>query len=259
MQITKLTWAGVSVCERDITILIDPIGSAKHITERPMFKSALMPKDFVPIDLASNVSAILITHAHQDHFDPDSIIKAFGHDVAVYLPLDSVHVATSAGLKNVIGVDVGDEYRVGDVFRVAATHSVDGFGTPQVAWIVKSHSETLAHFGDTIWHGFWWKIARKYGPIDVVCAPVNGPVLSVPFLPVQSSLHVSMTPEEAVEGAALLQAKHLLPIHYGTFHNPPDYTETSNILERVLRRAKETSINVLPLQPGESHVMGQLI
>ena len=32
----------------------------------------------------------------------------------------------------------------------------------------------ILHLGDTIFHGYWWRMARRHGPFDVVLAPING-------------------------------------------------------------------------------------
>ncbi|WP_367756088.1 hypothetical protein [Ammoniphilus sp. 3BR4] len=60
-----------------------------------------------------------------------------------------------------------------------------------------------------------------------------------------------MTPEEAVEAAKILGVQKLIPIHYGTFNNPPNYIETPNLMERLQCRAQEQKVDLEILIPGE--------
>lgn len=100
-------------------------------------------------------------------------------------------------------------------------------------------------------------MAREHGPIDIACLPVNGPILEVYGMPKQSGLPACMTPEEAVEAAMILGVQTLIPIHYGTFHNPPYYSETPHLMERLQRRAQEQKVNVEMLRPGESMTLAK--
>lgn len=167
------------------------------------------------------------------------------------LPEESVEVAQKAGFTQVVGMRVGSQHQHGEV-TVIATHSVDGFGTPQVAWLIEAEEQKVLHCGDTLWHGFWWIIARKYGPIDIACLPVNGPLLQVPGLDRQSEIEAVMSPEQAVDAAYLLGVKAMVPIHFGTFHNPPFYIETHEVVQRLLAAGEKRTVDVRILKSGEA-------
>lgn len=251
MKVQKLTWAGIAVTEKDTTLLIDPIDSIENVPDKPLVVRLGVPTEaFVPLVSLSQPKAILITHTHPDHFDPTSLLLAYGPLIPIFLPLESSRSAIKAGFKNVTGVNVNESFSL-EHLKVTATHSVDGFGSPQVAWVVESDNHKLIHAGDTLWHGYWWQIVHRFGGFDLACLPINGAVLEVPGLSEQSTLPACMAPEEAVEAAKLLGAKNLLPIHYQTFHHPPFYIETANPLERTIKRANEVSLAVKALQPGD--------
>lgn len=252
MIIQKLTWAGIALSVHRQTILIDPIEMEKEPPSGPFSANLGKPREkMIPLQQFRHASAVFITHLHPDHFDPLAIIAAFGKDIPVYVPMEVAGTAEKAGLRNVSGVRPGDSINIAS-FRVTATHAVDGFGSPQVSWIVQSDGQTVIHCGDTLWHGYWWQIARQYGPIRVAFLPVNGAVLTIPGLSEQSTLPACMTPEEAVEAARILGAETLVPIHFQTFHHPPHYIETPNLLARLERRAAERHVRIHVLNAGES-------
>ncbi|MBB5645872.1 hypothetical protein [Pedobacter cryoconitis] len=60
-----------------------------------------------------------------------------------------------------------------------------------------------------------------------------------------------MTPEEAAVAAHILQAKFVVPIHYGSLHKPPMYVETSNPIERFGHQLTTFDIRMLLAEPGE--------
>ncbi|MDF2683675.1 MAG: hypothetical protein K0R47_4865, partial [Brevibacillus sp.] len=158
--------------------------------------------------------------------------------------------ARAAGLKGVIGAAVGTTFELGDGVTVTAAPSVDGVGDVQVAWIVEGAGRRVIHCGDTLWHGYWWKMAQSFGPFDAAFLPVNGAVLEMPGrLP--SAQPICLTPEQAISAATILGAKTLVPIHYGAVHSPPVYTETPNLLPR-LAAAAEGKVKLSVMKPTDT-------
>ncbi len=243
MNVTKLTWAGVHVEYQGSAVLIDPIASINEKFGPPR-------EPFFPLPEAERVDAVLITHTHRDHFDPESVMKAYGDGVPILVPAASAQEVRKAGFRQVKGLGAGETEVVGSL-EVTATHSVDGYASPQAAWVVQGGGKKLIHCGDTLWHGYWWMIQHQFGAFDLACLPINGAVLTFSRL-VSVDEPACMTPEQAVSAALVLQAKRLLPIHYGTFHHPPVYMETPNALERLAATASTKQVDVCALQPGES-------
>ncbi len=42
--------------------------------------------------------------------------------------------------------------------------------------------QRVFHGGDTMFHGCWWLIARRFSPFDAVFLPANGAVVDAPHL-----------------------------------------------------------------------------
>src|SRR5438552_2075193 len=83
---------------------------------------------------------------------------------------------------------------------------IDGLGDPQVSWLVEAEGQRALHLGDMIFHGYWWRMARRHGPFDVVLTPINGAVIDFPHLQPPSPLAAALEPEQAALAGDLLQA-----------------------------------------------------
>ena len=118
-------------------------------------------------------------------------------------------------------------------FTLTALPAVDGTGDPQVSWLLEADGRRVLHLGDTMWHGWWWRIRERYGPPDVVLAPINGARLTLPHRRPASPLPGAMDPEQAALAAQLLQAERLVPIHYGGYEMPAVYEPVRDSLQRV--------------------------
>ncbi len=106
---------------------------------------------------------------------------------------------------------------------MAAVRASDATGDEQVSWIVSAGGKTVIHAGDTMWHGAWWKTGKAHGPIDVAFLPVNGAVINFPWTQPPASAPAVLTPEQAVDATAALEAGRLVPIHYGDMHHDDFY------------------------------------
>ena len=85
-----------------------------------------------------------------------------------------------------------------------AVPAVDGFGSPQVSWVVSDGETRLIHCGDTLWHGYWWQIAERFGPFDLAFLPINAAVAEFEYLQPPSELPAVLTPEQAAGAGHVL-------------------------------------------------------
>jgi L-ascorbate metabolism protein UlaG (beta-lactamase superfamily) len=243
MLIQRLNWAGALIESGHSRILIDPVYNSP---DSDLFGKPRL--DFSTMEETGNVDAILITHLHSDHFDPDYLTQHFGQ-VPILVPAGTENAVKERGLQNVKGMSLGDTFKLGD-WVVTASHSVDGLGDIQVSWIVNDGDKTIIHCGDTLWHGYWWQIEKEYGPFDAALLPINGPIVTEQGM-TKSIQPICMNPEQAVSAAKLLKVSLMIPIHYGTFHNPPVYIETEDAQTRVIKAADQENLNVRILQHQE--------
>ena len=249
MRLRHLGWAGVEIEHDGHTLLIDCLKDAFPLIRGEKMVSPLKP---------GGTTAALVTHLHPDHADPVAIAAALAPGAPVFRPEpnpgsgDDQRMTAQAeaqfretGLQPEI-VPPWKERKIGP-FRIVAVPSVDGFGDPQRGWIVEAGGTRILHAGDTLFHGYWWAIARAVGPLNVAFLPINGAVVRLPHLQPPSPHPAVMLPEEAAVAAQLLGVNVAVPIHYG-LRQPPEYVEIPRAVERFVEKAAE--LNGVPLIPA---------
>ncbi len=136
----------------------------------------------------------------------------------------------------------------GHDFLVVPVPAADGFGDPQVSWVIGAAGRRFIHCGDTIWHGHWRRIARAYGPFDIAFLPING-FTQTDLVPSTSEPY-SMTPETALQAARLLGAQLVVPIHFGRSPSPI-YIETEAPERRFVDEARRLGQAIRVMHAGE--------
>lgn len=258
VRITWLGWAGVEIEAQGERVVIDPLQDPAAVFAWLGERAGATPLPGV-VAAQPVASAGLLTHLHRDHADAAALAAALRADATVYEPVDyggenrerlaiiqADHELTAAGLVRHrvaawTGAGVGP-------FVFTALPAVDGTGDPQVSWLVEADGKRVLHLGDTMWHGWWWRIRDRYGPPDVVLAPINGARLTFPHRQPASSLPGAMEPEQAILAAELLQAERLVPIHYGGYDLPGVYEPVGEPLERLSAATDRAT----PMRLGET-------
>jgi L-ascorbate metabolism protein UlaG (beta-lactamase superfamily) len=264
MEVRWLGWAGVEIeCSGQsvvIDLLGDPLGVLAAVPEIAV--QTLMPHVVAPKNTGS-VLAGLCTHLHRDHADAKALVSALAPGAPVIHPagfggddhenfwlLQAESELQSAGLER-RSVSDWETLTVGP-FEISALPAVDGIGDPQVSWVIEAEGRRVVHLGDTMFHGYWWRAARRFGPIDVVCTPINGPTLCFPHCQPPSPLAGALEPEQAALAGELLGASYVIPIHYGGFRVPEQYEPVPEDERRFLEATAGRPYEVHKLGPGES-------
>ncbi len=258
MQIRRLGWAGVEVeCDGE-TLVIDYVQDKAALTPFLRSPDEAFPESSRP----GHATAALLTHLHADHADPDALAIALRVDAPVLRPEPASGNADNLVLTSLpeekflrqslkVQIVPAWEQRTIGPFQVSSSPAVDGFGDPQISWIVECSGRRIFHAGDTLFHGFWWRIANRYGPVDLAFLPINGAVCEWPHLQPASPIEATLAPEQAAIAAHILGAKAVAPIHYRSLHHPPEYVETPHPTQRLEDKCKEIGIRAWVTQPGE--------
>jgi L-ascorbate metabolism protein UlaG (beta-lactamase superfamily) len=241
VQIQRLSWAGVRVEGARGALLIDALGDAEGV--RPLMGE--------PADMLMSVGpadAALVTHLHPDHFDSVTLRQRVGRGW-IACPTEVAEAVAASGLRP----HAVEAWQTIDVagFRCTAVPAVDGLGDPQVSWVVADGDTRIIHCGDTLWHGHWWRIAKRAGPFAVALLCINGARVRLPNL-TPSGVEADLTPEQAVAAATVLGAELAVPIHYGLFDAPPTYEETPDAESRFLAAASARGVTTRLMAPGET-------
>lgn len=239
MHIQRLSWAGIKVEVGSTTLFVD---------------ATVSEADDIPLTFTTPNCHAVVTHHHSDHYDLKALESVFSatsllichQDVYPWLapPNGALRIQTVSHYQPLL-LSRGS----GEVV-VTAVPAVDGFGHPQVSWVIDGAGKRIIHCGDTLWHGHWWDIGRAYGPFDMAFLPINGArQISGRFT--DSGFPMVLTPQQAVSAGAILGAKQICPIHYGR-HEPPIYLEVSEPETRFRAFAQERDMPFMITPPGES-------
>jgi L-ascorbate metabolism protein UlaG (beta-lactamase superfamily) len=258
MQIRWLGWAGVEIEAHGQRVVVDPLHDPLAVFAWLGEQADTIPLPEVVVSQPGAIAGLL-THLHRDHADAEALSTGLASGAPLYEPRDyggeglerlgilqADQELTAAGLNRRqtrawATVEAGP-------FALTALPAVDGCGDPQVSWLIEADGKRILHLGDTMWHGWWWRITDRYVPPDVVLAPINGPRLNLPHRQPPSALPAAMNPEQAALAAELLQANRLIPIHYDGYENPGLYEPVRDPLSRLTAATDRAT----PMTPGET-------
>ena len=269
MKVRWLGWAGLEVEVDGAAVVIDPLADP-GATFAPLGEEAAGRVKLPPVvapHASGTALAGAVSHLHRDHADAGALAAALRPDACVHEPgwpggtdVENLGLAQAnlelerANLRRRT-VEPWERVDVGP-FVLTALPAVDGLGDPQVSWLVAADGRRVLHLGDTVFHGYWWRMARRHGPFDVVFAPINGTVVDFPHLQPPSTLAAAMEPEQAALAADLLGAGTLVPMHYGGFEIEPWYRPVPAGAERFAAATARCSYEARVLEPGESLDLG---
>jgi L-ascorbate metabolism protein UlaG (beta-lactamase superfamily) len=252
VRIRRLTWAGVEIETPRAAVVVDLLTGTPALSQwagdprEPLLEPAGAP---------GTVVAAAVTHLHSDHFDVQALRRALAPGAPVLCPRAVAEVVGETGL-DACGVEVWETVAI-EGLEITAVPAVDGFGVPQVSWVVSDGESRVIHCGDTLWHGYWWQIAERCGPIDLALLPINAAVAAFDYLDPASEQPAVLTPEQAAAAARVLRARLAAPIHYGTFHKPPLYISLPDPESSFALAARRRDVATWLARPGDERELAQ--
>ena len=254
----QVTWIGHStflVQLDDVNVLTDPIWSERtspvpFAGPRRLVPPGVRFEDLPPID------AVLISHDHYDHLDLATVVRlARVHRPTFFVPLGLRPWFTALGIDRVVELDWWQSAPFGELQMTAvpAQHSSgrsllldDQNARLWASWVVTTPDRRFFFAGDTGYHAGLAEIGRRLGPFDMVALPIGG------YSDFRHHHPNHLSPEETVQAFEDLNARLLVPMHWGTFelnrepfHEPPD-----RLMAEALRHGLEE--RVAPLSPGQT-------
>lgn len=255
---TKLTWFGHSsyLLQIDqLNLLVDPVFSPSTSPFSFIGNKNFEGTDFIHAEDFPEIDILLITHDHYDHMDYHSILK---------LKNRVKNFVTSAGVGEHLerwGIPAGkitelawEEQAVisGLKFTAAPARHFAGrtFKRNQTLWssfVLETPQYKLYLGGDSGYDSHFKSIGDQYGPFDLAileCGQYN-----------KYWHHIHMFPEETVQAAKDLNAKVLLPVHWGKFKLALHDWDDSIL--RVTKSAAEQQQQIITPLLGETITLGE--
>jgi L-ascorbate metabolism protein UlaG (beta-lactamase superfamily) len=186
-----------------------------------------------------NIDLMLVTHGHFDHIG-DAVALAKKHEPQTFAIPETSHWLNSKDVPNVGELNKGGTVEAQGV-RFTMTHAVhscgitDGdkvvYGGEAAGYVIQFPGGLkVYHAGDTTVFSDMKIIGELYEP-DISLLPIGD--------------WYTMSPREAAYACKLLDAKTVVPMHFGTF---PILTGTPEELQKLVGSATD----VVALTPGET-------
>ena len=243
-----VTWVGhatFAVHDESDVFLTDP-----HFGERAFLPKRLQPPG-IPLESVPADAFAVISHNHYDHLDRFTV-EALPDTIEWYVPLGMGDWFRDHGRTRVVELDWWQSARRGrwTITCLPSQHWTRRFeqgvnAALWCAWLLDSGPRRYYFAGDTCYfHGFP-EFARRFGPIDVAMLPIGA------YAPRWFMRYQHMNPAEAFRAFRDLEARYLLPMHWGTFDltdEPPGLA--SSVLAEVVRDAGFDTERVRTLPVG---------
>jgi len=250
---TRLIWFGHSAFLLQI--------AGQNILVDPMFGRVAAPHDWlgtnrfnnempIAIEKLPKIDAVILSHDHYDHLDYGSIKKIKQKVQRFYTPLGvGVHLeAWGIERERIFELDWWEETKLGGLkFACTPAQHFSGrkFNNSQStlwsSWVIQSATEAIYFSGDSGYGPHFKKIGETYGPFDfamIECGQYN-----------KMWPDIHMFPEETAQAGVDLNARVIMPIHWGAFKLAlHDWTDP---VKRVTRKARELKIDLVSPQIGE--------
>ena len=239
-----VTWIGHAswlIQTEGVNVLVDPVwanwlGIVKRV-RMPGLAIAELP----PIHL------VLVTHAHFDHLHLASL-KQVANGQPIIVPKGVGSLVKNRGYGEVVELEYWEQIACGPLtitftpskhWGARVVHDTHrGFGG---FLIQNSAGRTVFHCGDSAYFEGFTRIGET-AAIDLALMPIGA-------YDSMSGREVHMNPEEALTSFTDLGAKHMMPMHYGTF--PLGGEPMHEPLERLHTTAAERSLTENVTAPEE--------
>ncbi|MGC1372720.1 MAG: MBL fold metallo-hydrolase [Candidatus Sulfotelmatobacter sp.] len=218
-------------------VMIDPNFARWLFVLKRLRRPGLRVRDLPAIDL------VLVTHAHFDHLHRPSLraivhnnLRTRGKAPVIIVPTHVTDLVSDLGFSEIIELDWWNSSRHGSlsVTHVPSRHwgarilkdSHRGYG----GYVLRAGGHSVYHAGDTAYFSGFREIGRRLSP-ELALLPIGA------YNP-STFRNVHTDPADATRAFLDLNARWMVPMHYGSFrlsHEPVD--EPLQLLEKEARAA----------------------
>ena len=246
----EIIWFGHSsylIHIRGKNILVDPVFSG-HASPLPFLIRAFdgteiyTPNDLPPIDL------MILTHNHYDHLDAGTLALLRDKTLAWCMPLGVSASIQKLHATAVTELDWWETAQITKDIEITATparhfsgRGLKRGGSLWCSFVLNIFGYTLYIGGDSGYDTHFKAIGKKFGEFDLAVLECGQYNTSWPL--------IHMMPEETIQASIDLQAKWLLPVHWGKFSlaNHP----WNEPVARAVKKAAELNVRITTPMIGE--------
>jgi len=202
LKITRMVHASILIEYKGQALLTDP-----WFTETKTYPPS--EKLATSVEALPNINVLTSTMDHYDHFDLEGIKNTKLKTIPMLVPFGTKQKdkAVKAGLSDVRAVESGQVVTVGE-FKITAIKARSGIKPTafdyETAWLIEAGNWRVLVVG----HRIDLDLLNEIGPVDIAVLPVN----ELRIKPMFKKL--SMSPEEASDVAAKVNAQIAIPYHY---------------------------------------------
>jgi L-ascorbate metabolism protein UlaG (beta-lactamase superfamily) len=256
-----LTWFGHStylIQTQGKTILVDPVFSERASMVQFMGPKAYKGTEAYGLKDLPQIDAIIISHDHYDHLDYGTITALKDQVKAFYVPLGIGSHLEHWGVApdKITELDWWDSTSTVipgvQITATPARHfSGRAFKRLQTLWasyVIQTPDYKIFIGGDSGYEKHFKAIGDKFGPFDLVMLECGQYDTYWPY--------IHMMPEQTAQAAVDLQAKVLLPVHWGKFTLAVH--EWNSSAKRVTVKANELGLKLTTPMLGEQIIVDSL-
>lgn len=236
-------------------ILVDPV-FGKNASPIPFMIKPFAGTNVFSIANFPDLDMVILTHDHYDHLDYATMLQVKHKTTHFYTTLGVGSHLEYWGVspENITEFDWWESKQIDEDIMLSAApgrhFSGRGLKRGETLWasfILRSGGYNLYLGGDSGYDSHFKKIGEEYGPFDLAileCGQYN-----------KNWPHIHMMPEETAQAAVDLQAKVLLPVHWGKFDlalHPWDEP-----IKRLVKRAAELNLPIITPMIGEPVQIGK--
>lgn len=253
-----LYWFGHSsvLLELDgVRILIDPVleNAAPLPGVVPRYTTFPIKREELP-----HVDAVLITHDHYDHLEVKTIKFLRNRDTRFIVPLGVGARLRDWGIpeERIIELGWAETTEIG-LLQITSTPGVHYSGrsktdrnkTLWTGYAIKGTQKNIFWSGDSGYGKHFKQIGEQYGPFDLACVEIDG------WNPGWPNTH--LFPEEVISVCKDINARKLLPVHWGVFDLALHPWDES--IQKVAALAAADHIGLVTPMMGERIVPGESV